>query len=46
MDELELDNYIIIGRTHRATKSNYGKKNQPQKIACKLPCYKDQDKVL
>ena len=46
MDELELDNYIIIGRTHRATKSKYGKKNQPQKIACKLPCYKDQDKVL
>ena len=46
MDELELDNYIIIGRTHRAKKNKYGKKNQPQTIACKLLSYKDQDKVL
>ena len=45
MDKLELENYIIIERAHRARKSKYGKKDQPRTIVCKLLSYKDKFKV-
>ena len=46
MDKLELENDIIIERAHRAKKSNYGKKDQPRTIVCKLLSCKDKIKVL
>ena len=46
MDKLELENDIIIERTHRAKKSKYRKKDQPQTIVCKLLSYKDKVKAL
>ena len=46
VDKLELENDIIIERSHRARKSKYGKKDQPRTILCKLLSYKDKVKVL